>query len=113
MIRVSLPGPKPSLWAEKGANNLCSSAVNNATIATYMKDWIISFVTDLDPNANTYGNATNKPYWPQYNPTLGSSSSAPEFAIMDVNYTQIGVIPDLDVNPRCDFFHASSYDVRN
>lgn len=89
-------------------------AVNNATIASYMKDWIISFVTDLDPNANTYSNdSMSKPYWPQYNPVLGTNGTAPEFAIMDINYTQIGVIPDLDANPRCDFFHGSSYDVRN
>jgi hypothetical protein len=77
-----------------------------------MKDWFISFVTDLDPNARSFGNVT-KPYWPQYNPATGTNRSAPEFAIMDVNYTMMGVVPDLDVNPKCDFFRASSYDVRN
>jgi hypothetical protein len=32
---------------------------------------------------------------------------------MDVNYTQIGVIPDLEVSAQCNFFHSRSYDVRN
>jgi hypothetical protein len=78
-----------------------------------MKDWFLSFITDNDPNANTYFNITDKPHWPVYNPLFGTDGSAPEFAIMDVNYTQIGVIPDLDVSAQCDFFHSSSYDVRN
>jgi hypothetical protein len=79
-----------------------------------MKDWFISFITDLDPNANSYANlATPKPFWPLYNPRIGTDGTVPEFAVMDVNYTQIGVIPDLDVSAQCDFFHASSYDVRN
>lgn len=26
---------------------------NNATISTYMKDWFLSFITDMDPNAST------------------------------------------------------------
>lgn len=80
-----------------------------------MKDWIISFVVAQDPNANSYSNITDKPAWPLYNPRLGRNDSdgAPEFAVMDVNYTQIGAIGDLDVSARCDFFHGSSYDVRN
>jgi hypothetical protein len=79
-----------------------------------MKDWFISFITDLDPNANSYANlATPKPFWPVYNSRIGTDGTTPEFAVMDVNYTQIGAIPDLDVSAQCDFFHASSYDVRN
>lgn len=86
--------------------------VNNVTLASVMKDWFISFVTDLDPNAHSYSNVS-KPEWPMYNPEMGTSDVVPEFAIMDVNYTMMGVIPDIDVKPRCDFFHASSYTVRN
>lgn len=78
-----------------------------------MKDWFISFVTDMDPNANSYYGLEDKPHWPMYNPHLGNDEVVPEFAVMDVNYTQIGVIPDLDVSAQCDFFHSSSYDVRN
>ena len=88
--------------------------VNNATIAAYMKDWFISFVTDLDPNAKSFSNSTvNKPVWPLYNSQLGTQGDVPEFAVMDVNYTQIGVIPDLDVSGKCDFWHGQSYVVRN
>lgn len=91
-----------------------SAESNNATLANYMKDWVISFTNHLDPNAQSYTGEAGKPYWPMYNPSLGNTNmSTPEFAIMDVNYTMIGAIPDLDVNVGCDFFHASSYDVRN
>ena len=87
---------------------------NNATISAYMKDWFISFIIDMDPNANTYFNITDKPHWPVYNSRLGTNgTAAPEFAVMDVSYTQIGVISDLDVSAQRDLFHSSSYDVRN
>lgn len=79
-----------------------------------MKDWFVSFITDMDPNANTYFNITDKSYWPVYNSRLGTNgSAAPEFQVMDVNYMQVGVIQDLDVSAQCDFFHSSSYDMRN
>jgi hypothetical protein len=87
------------------------------TIAHHMKDWFISFVTDLDPNAVSYS-GVDKPFWPRYNANfLGGGgdnmTAVPEFAVMDVNYTQIGVIPDLDVNARCEFLHGGSFDIRN
>jgi hypothetical protein len=80
-----------------------------------MKDWFISFVTDLDPNAKSFSNNTTseKPFWPLYNAQLGIEGDVPEFAVMDVNYTQIGMIPDLDVSGKCDFWHGQSYVVRN
>jgi hypothetical protein len=89
------------------------AAVNNATIASYMKDWFISFVTDLDPNAKSFSNSRSegKPVWPLYNPGLGNG--VPEFAVMNVNYTQIGVVGDLDVGGKCDFWHGMGYVVRN
>lgn len=82
-----------------------------------MKDYFISFTAHLDPNAQSYSNVS-KPHWPLYNPRLGvgevdGESGGTEFAVMDVNYTMMGVVPDRDVKARCDFFHASSYTVRN
>jgi hypothetical protein len=54
-----------------------------------MKDWFISFITDLDPNANSYANLTvPKPFWPVYNSRIGTDGTTPEFAVMDVNYTR-------------------------
>ena len=51
-----------------------------------MKDWFISFVTDLDPNAKSFSNTTlDKPVWPLYNSQLGVEGDVPEFAVMDVN----------------------------
>lgn len=76
-----------------------------------MKDYFISFTAHLDPNAQNYSDVS-KPHWPLYNPRLGVDDG-PEFAVMDVNYTMMGVVPDRDVKDRCDFFHASSYTVRN
>jgi hypothetical protein len=89
-----------------------------------MKDWFISFVTDLDPNARSFSlEGEGKPFWPLYNPRLGTAASAGhdgtadggnlEFAIMDVNYTQVGVIPDFDVSDKCDFWFGRSWVVRN
>ena len=87
--------------------NSNTSQINNLTLGYIMKDWFISFAENLDPNAHSF-TKTPKPYWPQYQ-TPGSSN----FSIMDVNYTMIGVQPDFDVSPRCDFFHGQSYVVRN
>lgn len=88
--------------------------VNNSTLASIMKDWFVSFVVSGDPNAHSYS-GVDKPHWPMYNPALGlnSNGSGIEFATMDVNYTQVGVVPDLDATPQCDFFHGRSYEVRN
>jgi hypothetical protein len=90
-----------------------------------MKDWFISFVTDLDPNARSFSpEGEAKPFWPLYNPRLGTAAATSddnppaeggnlEFAIMDVNYTQVGVIPDFDVSDKCDFWFGRSFVVRN
>ncbi|SMY21325.1 unnamed protein product [Zymoseptoria tritici ST99CH_1A5] len=91
-----------------------SSSTNNATIADYMKDWVISFTVHMDPNEQSFTGASGKPYWPMYNTAMGTANaSTPEFAIMSVNYTQVGSIMDPDVSAQCDFFHSSSYDTRN
>jgi hypothetical protein len=106
------------------ADLLLSTAVNNSTLAAYMKDWFISFVTDLDPNAHSFSpESEGKPFWPLYNPRLGTAAVSGndttaeggniEFAIMDVNYTQVGVIPDFDVSGKCDFWFGRSWVVRN
>ena len=88
---------------------LDGSASQNATLAHIMKDWYLSFAITLDPNQVSYSNTT-KPSWPPYQ--LNSQSS---FNVMDVNYTMIGVVNDLDFDAtaRCDFFHSQSYVVRN
>ncbi|EMC98112.1 hypothetical protein BAUCODRAFT_32113 [Baudoinia panamericana UAMH 10762] len=90
----------PFLWGPQ-------SGVNNVTLANIMKDWYLGFIINLDPNTIAYSN-TPKPYWPQYQTPSGSN-----FSVMDVNYTMMGVIPDMDANARCDFFHGQSYVVRN
>lgn len=106
----------PFLWgpARKSPKTSCSLAAltpskapNNMTIANIMKDWYLGFVLNLDPNSVS-NSGTPKPYWPQYQ-TLDVAN----FTVMDVNYTQIGAIPDMDASARCDFFHSQSYVARN
>ena len=77
------------------------------TIAKIMKDWYLGFVLNLNPNSVS-NSGTPKPQWPQY-----SQPGAMDFTVMDVNYTMMGAIPDMDSNPRCDFFHGQSYVVSN
>ncbi|OCL08234.1 alpha/beta-hydrolase [Glonium stellatum] len=84
-----------------------TSAGQNRTLASITKDWMLSFTTHLDPNAVAYS-GVEKPYWPKYQ-AAGTSN----FSVIDVNYTQIGVVGDFDVSAQCDFWHAMSYIVRN
>jgi len=103
-----------------------AAQINNATLAYIMKDWFLSFAIKHDPNALSFTD-TPKPHWPQY---LGGANhkadgvgdggvgnltelGKSDFNVMDVNYTMIGVTPDLDASARCDFFHAQSYAIRN
>ena len=90
----------PFLWGPE-------SAINNFTLANIMKDWYLGFVLNLDPNSVS-NSGTPKPYWPLY-----QAAGVSDFSVMDVNYTMMGAIPDMDANPRCDFFHGQSYVVRN
>ena len=85
-----------------------STVINNATLGYIIKDYFLSFATNLDPNARSFS-GTSKPFWPQY--TAGVSNVT--FAVMDVNYTMMGVTEDFDASPQCDFFHGQSYVVRN
>ena len=72
-----------------------------------MRDWYLSFATDLDPNAASYTDIEH-PYWPTY--TNGQNDN---FSVMGVTYTTLSVKPDPDVSAKCDFFHGQSYVVRN
>ena len=89
----------PFLWGP-------AASANNRTISDYLTSWYLAFTIDLDPNSANFSDVS-KPTWPTYQ--SGSSG----FSVMDVNYNMIGVIPDMDANPRCDFFRAQSYVVRN
>jgi len=81
--------------------------INNMTLANIMKDYYLGFVLNLDPNSVS-NSGTPKPQWPQYSP-----AGATDFTVMDVNYTMMGAIPDMDANARCDFFHSQSFVIRN
>lgn len=89
----------PFLWGPE-------SEINNMTLANILKDWYLGFVLNLDPNS-VANSGTAKPDWPKYD------AGPYGFSIMDINYTMMGVTPDFDANPRCDFFHGQSYITRN
>jgi hypothetical protein len=80
-------------------------------MANIVKDWFISFTTNLDPNAVSYSNAT-KPYWPQYL-WAGPAGTGGNFSTIWVNYTNIGTTQDPDATAQCDFWHGMSDVVRN
>ncbi|EJU06449.1 alpha/beta-hydrolase [Dacryopinax primogenitus] len=80
----------------------------NDTIGAYMKDWMVSFTTHLDPNAVSYS-GLDKPYWPVWS----DQSTGLGWNAMDVNFTEIGVVRDYDVSERCDWFHSQNAVIRN
>lgn len=98
--------PYPSLSIPH-ANNGPDATGQNGTLGNIMKDYYVSFVTHLDPNAISYS-GTPKPAWPSY-----QSSGGGTFAVMNVNYTMMGATQDFDAGPRCDFWHGESYITRN
>jgi carboxylesterase type B len=85
-----------------------TTTASNATLATIMKEYFLSFATELDPNAASFS-GVGRPYWPQYQ----TPACAYRFAVLEVNDTTIGTRPDPDASARCDFFHAESDVVRN
>lgn len=72
-----------------------------------MRDYYVSFAVSLDPNAESYTDIP-RPYWPTY-----MSEQNGDFSVLNVTDSLISVHRDADASPRCDFFHAQSYVVRN
>lgn len=82
----------------------------NETLGMWMKDWYISFAAHLDPNMQSWSNSTyssTKPFWPTY------ISRGTYGQVMDINYTQAGVLKDLDIGPRCDWWFQQTNVVWN
>ena len=107
---LNLHGAVPSFlipYSIPGANMCITGDDSNTTLATILRDYYVSFAVALDPNAKTYSNIS-RPYWPTYM----NDKSGP-FSVLDITQTTIGVERDSDASPRCDFFHAQSYVVRN
>ncbi|GAB7354780.1 hypothetical protein MBLNU459_g5178t1 [Dothideomycetes sp. NU459] len=94
-----------SLGAFTETVNLAGTS-NNATLASIVRDYYISFATALDPNTNVYTDIAH-PYWPTY--TSGNGT----FSVLDITYSTINVTEDYDASPQCDFFHGQSWVVRN
>ncbi|RMJ24384.1 Carboxylesterase family [Aspergillus sp. HF37] len=80
---------------------------DNSTLSSIMRDYYVSFAVSLDPNAESYTDIP-RPYWPTY---MGEQNG--DFSVLNVTDSLISVNRDADASPRCDFFHAQSYVVRN
>lgn len=80
---------------------------NNATLASIIRSYYVSFATSLGPNAVAYTHVS-RPYWPSY-----QSDDSGNFTVLGVTYGGIEAVPDMDASPQCDFLHSESYVVRN
>jgi hypothetical protein len=86
---------------------------NNITIANIISSYYISFALYLDPNV---WKSANAPEWSPYISggagTVGNGESV-GFSTLLFTYTTIGVIPDPDAAPQCDFFSSRGLAVAN
>ncbi|KAK4503862.1 hypothetical protein PRZ48_004777 [Zasmidium cellare] len=80
---------------------------NNATPASIMRNYYISFATFLNPNSVKF-TSVGHPIWPVY-----QTPDIAGFRALSVTHTTVEPSDDPDVRPQCDFFHSQSYVVRN
>jgi hypothetical protein len=66
-----------------------------------MKDWMISFTRNLDPNRESWLGLPPgaKPNWPMY---------GEEADILQINDDGIEPTTDIDINQKCDFWQSQS-----
>ncbi|RDW82841.1 hypothetical protein BP6252_03953 [Coleophoma cylindrospora] len=80
-----------------------ADSANNQTLANIMKDYFVSFATQLDPNAVSYS-GVSKPTWNKY-------STKPQ--VMGVTNTLLANIPDYDAGAKCNFFQQNGAIIRS
>lgn len=78
-----------------------SDSSGNPTLANQMKDYFVSFITNLDPNAVA---TVSKPSWPQY--------QSDSYQVLDVEQLSISTEVDPDAGAQCRFFQAQADVVR-
>jgi len=86
---------------------------NNQTIAEILTSYFVSFAVTHDPNPLR---AANAPFWPSYiSGGTGDIANGESvgFTALEISNTDVGPIPDPDVNGRCDFFAGHGMDVGN
>lgn len=86
---------------------------NNATLATIMSSYWISFALTADPNPRR---ASVAPFWPSY--VSGGDGTAAEgesvgFTVQNITYTTILPTDDPDARVQCEFFSAKGFTIRN
>ena len=75
------------------------------SVATAIKDYLLSFIIDLDPNTLPSLSNQTRIEWPRYRQL--------NFTILTIQDTTIFSSKDPDASDRCDFLHAQSSIVRN
>lgn len=95
---------------------LTASPRQNLTTANILKDYYLSFITNLDPNAVTYTNSS-KPLWPVYLNNSTDITTAVtndlDFRVLEFNDTNIEARRDPDAGSTCDFWAAENEVCRN
>ncbi|KAL0929352.1 carboxylesterase family protein [Colletotrichum truncatum] len=76
-------------------------AYPNATLASYMRDYFVSFVLYMDPNQYAYGQ--KPPSWPRF------TKEDPK--VLRVEFESIGASLDPEDSPQCRFLTAAPRDV--
>lgn len=74
-----------------------SATSGNLFLARQLKDYYVSFITTLDPNAFT---TFLKPVWPQYKPF--------SYQILNVEQLTVDSRRDPDASSRCAFFRSQN-----
>lgn len=101
----------PPLFSYPGS--LVAGVSDNATLATYLKQYVINFVIALDPNGAS-SNGTRLPYWPPYAAqNLSVDTESMGFQVLEVNRTTISATRDPDASNRCDFLSSHNEILRN
>jgi hypothetical protein len=82
-------------------------------LAATLKDYILSFVSTLDPNEDTLN--SQRPRWPIYGTRRASNGPTDHsrFTVLSVNQSVISIDRDPDTSKSCDFFRSHSSIIRN
>lgn len=73
----------------------------NATVARYLRDYVVSFTLHLDPNQYAYDD--RPPHWP--------ARQLNETSTLHITDTRLTVQPDADQSQQCAFFRDTPAEV--
>lgn len=83
---------------------LFGNSPDNVTLSNFMRDYFLSFVVNLDPNAGPNRGSAQRPAWPKFGNTA---------QILQVNVTGLGGRTDRDTDQKCGFWRQQGSVVTN